>query len=128
MIEPCFVLEIGFDALINGLKLLQGLYSIISHLIARFSLQNIHYSVLMLVTSGNLRIGLFGIHTDFVLFSKYIWIKCNLDRVFPKVVDDSVGGKKPVELCSICHEDLRKARKIASCGHSYHIICLFNWI
>jgi hypothetical protein len=63
------------------------------------------------------------IRANFDNLKKFRYIRKNLDVLFPRSV--YLGNN---ETCSICIDELIIARKLKSCGHAFHLKCIFNLI
>ncbi|KAL4455450.1 hypothetical protein ABPG74_012602 [Tetrahymena malaccensis] len=121
--DPFFKRETLFDSFQHIVQLfhfMQLIYNYFFKLDYQFIM---HLWLLYLFKKIN--ISLRQLKNNFQAYRRYRNIQLNLDIMFPKV---DIKELQSDDVCSICHDELIVARRIETCGHKFHIKCLFKWL
>ncbi|EAS04574.2 C3HC4 type (RING finger) zinc finger protein (macronuclear) [Tetrahymena thermophila SB210] len=121
--DPFFKRETLFDSFQHIVQLfhfIQLIYNYFFKLDYQFIM---HLWLLYLFKKIN--ISLRQLKNNFQAYRRYRNIQLNLDIMFPKV---DISQLQSDDVCSICHDELIVARRIETCGHKFHIKCLFKWL
>ncbi|KAL4503023.1 hypothetical protein ABPG72_014252 [Tetrahymena utriculariae] len=121
--DPFFKRETLFDSFQHIVQLFH-FFQLIYNYFFKLDYQFIMH-LWLLYLFKKINISLRQLKNNFQAYRRYRNIQLNLDIMLPKV---DIKELQSDDVCSICHDELIVARRIETCGHKFHIKCLFKWL